>query len=268
MPIHRSSSFPRLNQPAQSLKRSKSIDHLNSSGHSTSSAISIGQGALQFARRHLRKGCCNLRAGYSGSTRPWIPRTPTVSLKLIQDLRAQCNGNVHDYVDSVMKAQFGNCGEASYLVCDYLTRAGLLALQDFNRVSLWPDDHSFVVLYQNADEKGLFPFNFSHWNESAVIIDAWMGICVAARHFPEVWCMMLDTMDAVDYELFNYFYDSECNTLLPKWIRASAAHWKQIPCSNKKIEADNTPRRNAARYWNKREGKPDENRIAFLQSPQ
>ncbi len=229
--------------------------------------MTIAQAALQFARRHQRKGCSNKRAGYSGSTRPWIPRVSSVSMKLIADLRAQYNDNLHDYVDSIMKAQFGNCLEASYLVCDYLIRAGLLASQDFNIVSLWPDDHIFVVLHQNADEEGQFPFNFSHWNENAVIIDAWMGICVAARHFPEVWCMMLDTMDAVDYELFDCFFDSECNNVLRKWIRASEAHWKRIPYVNKKFEFNQAPQQMAIRFWNKREGKPDENRMA-LQLPQ
>ena len=100
------------------------------------------------------------RAGYSGSTRPWIPRVPTVSGKLLNDLRAQWNGKVHHYVvNSVMPAKFGNCVEKAYLVYDYLIHGGLLAPQDIvNLVSFWPDSHVFVVLHQNADEKGSVPF--------------------------------------------------------------------------------------------------------------
>ncbi len=266
MPLKRSSSFPQLKEPAQSLERSKSIGNINS-GHSKSSTISTAQAALHFARMSQRNGCSNQRAGYSGSLRPWIPKVPTVSIKLMSELRSQYDakkGLSDKRVDYIMKAQFGNCGEKSQLVCDYLSRAGLLVFQDFNIVFLWPDDHHFVVLNQNADEKGKFPDSFSDWDENAVVIDAWAGICVAARHYPETWSMMLDTMDAVDYELLGVFYVDDCGERkeVRKWMRANADYWKQMPWINRKFQLYKAPPLHELyRVWNESTGKPEINKF-------
>ena len=100
-----------------------------------------------------------------------------------------------------------------------------------------------------------------------MVIDPWMGICVAARHFPEVWCMTLDTMDAVDYEFSSAFCDVEYEPALAyKWMRTNSAYWKRMLCTNQKFLATKKPSHRLIRLWNSSEGKPESDKFAKVNS--
>lgn len=195
---------------------------------------SIAQAAFRFANVHTSSGCGNIGVGHLSAIKSWTPSLPDADE--VDDIihasrQKRRKYNFEDYISEVKKVQVGNCGEKSKLVCYFLSQQpGPLT---YYRVSLWPNSHGFVVMDQEPSVIGGFPDNFNDWNDQAVIIDPWIGICAPARHYPELWQMKLDTMAAVGIELRTPFYEEG------KWVRADVSYWKNMLERNKKYATVN-----------------------------
>ncbi|WP_330924343.1 hypothetical protein [Candidatus Sororendozoicomonas aggregata] len=238
MPLDNSAISPRNHTP---LVRSKSVHRLNSTN---THATSIAQAALRFAKYHMRRGAGNLGAGHVNPVKSWTPCFSSENATLLDKVRQQTAKatNLSNLIRFIMKGGVGNCGEQSCLVYFYLNY-----LQDnppvCYMVKLSPDDHTFVVLHQHPDEQGLFPKNFSDWDEDAVVIDAWAGICVAARHYPDIWRMTLDTMGAVGIELDTIVSkNNKEGTEEFKWLVANDPFWRQMLDVNEKYQLGKQPK--------------------------
>lgn len=219
--------------------------------HSTSlykqSSTNYAQAALRFASAHTPLGSSNMGVGRLSAIKPWTPNLPDPEAidKVLEDSRDRVkrerrrkgkNYSLDDYVAEVARSQAGNCGEKSILVCYFLSQQPDPLI--YYRVSLWPNDYSFVVMDQKPNIKeGLFPCNFKDWDENAVVIDPWLCICGPARHYPDLWRMKLDTMAAVGIELSNG-YGSEGRN----WLKANSDYWQKVPDVNKKYVTGRTPR--------------------------
>ncbi|WP_330924344.1 hypothetical protein [Candidatus Sororendozoicomonas aggregata] len=238
MPLDNSVTSPRNHT---SLVRSKSVHRLNSA---TTHATSIAQAALRFARYHTRFGACNLGAGHVNPVKPWTPYFSPANARLLCEIRQQTARatDLCSYISIIMKGGVGNCGEQACLVHFYLHSLPENPPVCY-MVKLSPDDHTFVVLHQHPDEQGLFPKNFSDWDEDAVVIDAWAGICVAARHYPDIWRMTLDTMGAVGIELDTFVSeDGKEGKRKFKWLEANDPFWRQILDVNEKYQLGKQPK--------------------------
>ena len=219
MPFHRSASF-------QNLVQSQYGDEL---GNADPHKLSVAQAALRFANTHTSLGSSNLGVGHLTAIKPWTPRLldpDALNNILLSSRLERANCSLKDYVSAVTKSQVGNCGEKNILVCYFLLQQATPVICD--RVLLWPDDHEFVVLNQKPSEQGLFPENFNDWNDDAVVIDPWIGICASARHYPELWRMKLDTMAAVGIELRAPCFEKG------KWLKANVSSWKNMLDNNQK----------------------------------
>ena len=194
-----------------------------------------GSAALKFAKAYTPLGPNNQGSGQVAAPKAWTPvksvETKTLSKLAIDRLKANtpaqgCSmADVLAYAQLVMKEKAGNCFEQSALVCLFLSAypGNLL----FRLVRLQPPaDHIFVAIGQNPGGGGFFPDNFSAWNADAVVVDPWVGICVKARHYPEIWRMKLDVMGAVGEEL-------------PRsaggWLKANDASWRNAPTVHRKL---------------------------------
>ncbi len=219
MPFHRSASFQNLVQSQY--------------GHELDNAapqkLSMAQAALCFANIHTSLGSSNLGVGHLTAIKPWTPCLPdpdVINYMLLSSRPKRANCGLKDYVSAITKSQVGNCGEKNILVCYFLLQQATPV--KYHRVFLWPDDHEFVVLSQEPSEQGLFPENFNDWNDDAVVIDPWIGICASARHYPELWRMKLDTMAAVGIELRAPCFEKG------KWLKANVSSWKNMLDNNQK----------------------------------
>ncbi len=219
--------------------------------HSTSlykqSSTNYAQAALRFASAHTPLGGSNMGVGRLSAIKPWTPNLPDPEAidTVLKDSRDRIqrekqrqgeeNYSLDDYVAEVARSQAGNCGEKSILVCYFLSQQPDPLI--YYRVSLWPNDYSFVVMDQKPNIKeGLFPCNFKDWDENAVVIDPWLCICGPARHYPDLWRMKLDTMAAVGIELSYASRERQYN-----WLKANAGFWKTLLESNKKFVAERRP---------------------------
>ncbi|WP_330924246.1 hypothetical protein [Candidatus Sororendozoicomonas aggregata] len=218
--------------------RSQSINQL-CTGSTEPQKLGVAQAALRFANAHTSLGCGNQRAGHLSGIKPWTPELPDSKKaeKIIVNSRKSRENyflEEEEYIFEVAQSQAGNCGEKSSLVCFFLSQQPDFLI--YHEVSIWPADHTFVVMNQRPNRKGQFPDNFNDWNEDAVIIDPWLGICGPARHYPELWRMKLDTMAAVGVELSNGY-----GLISRKWHKANAELWQKMPESNKKFLASKRP---------------------------
>lgn len=199
-------------------------------------ADTAGQAALKFAKACTPLGPNNQSSGQLGPLKPWTPtrsmEKKTLSNMAIERLKANTPAQgctmaaVCDYAKLVMKERAGNCFEQSALVCLFLSM--FPGNPYFRLVRLAPPaDHIFVVIDQHPDGHGYFPDAFSAWSADAVAVDPWVGICVKARHYPEIWRMKLDVMGAVGEEL-------------PRatgygWHKANDASWRNAPTAHRKL---------------------------------
>jgi len=196
---------------------------------------SAPQAALKFARAYTPLGPDNQSSGQTAPVKPWTPaRTPAqkqdaklgvTTLKKIAPTQGCTMTSVFAYAREVMKTKAGNCLEQSALVCLFLSKYP--SNPNFRLVALAPPaDHVFVVIDQTPNGLGYFPDDFSAWNPNAVIVDPWVGICVKARHYPEIWRMTLDVMGSVGMEL---------PRAAGGWQKANDASWRTAPTLYQKL---------------------------------
>jgi hypothetical protein len=195
--------------------------------------VTLAQAALAFAKACTPHGPDNQAVGQLSAPKPWNPgRSPATrqDAKLaVADLKklapnAGCSmDDVVAYGREVMKRGAGNCLEQCAAAALYL--AGQREQPPFRLVYLAPPaDHIFVVLGQAPAGDGSFPDAFAQWSAGAVVVDPWVGICVKARHYPEMWRMKLDVMGAAGEELAG-----------GGWKKANAAYWKTAPTAHRKL---------------------------------
>lgn len=227
MPIQRSASL-------QNLVQSQYVHELVS--RAAPQQPSIAQASLRFANVHTSLGSGNIGVGHLSAIKPWTPSLPDADE--VDDIihasrQKRKKYNFEEYISEVKKVKVGNCGEKSNLVRYFLSQQpGPLI---YYRVSLWPNSHCFVVMDQEPSVEGLFPDNFNDWNDQAVIIDSWAGICAPARHYPELWHMKLDTMAAVGIELRTPSHEQG------NWLKADVPYWKNMLEKNKKYVSAKRP---------------------------
>lgn len=223
MPLQRSTSLQNLVQ----------FQYVHEASRAAPQQPSIAQAALRFANVHTSSGSGNIGVGHLSAIKPWTPSLPDadeVDDIICVSRQKRKKYNIEDYVSEVKKVQVGNCGEKSKLVCYFLSQQPSPPV--YYRVSLWPNSHNFVVMDQEPGVEGGFPDNFNDWNDQAVIIDPWIGICAPARHYPELWQMKLDTMAAVGIELRAPFHQEG------DWVKADVPYWKNMLERNKKYATD------------------------------
>lgn len=223
MPLQRSASL-------QNLVQSQYVhEQVSRAAHQQTS---VAQAAFRFANVHTSLGSGNIGVGHLSAIKSWTPSLPDADevddiIHVSRQKRKNCN--LEDSISEVKKVKVGNCGEKSRLVCYFLSQQpGTLT---YYHVSLWPNNHSFVVMDQEPNVIGGFPDNFNDWNDQAVIIDPWIGICAPARHYPELWQMKLDTMAAVGVELRTPSHEEG------EWVKADVSYWKNMVERNKKYAA-------------------------------
>ncbi len=229
MPLHRFTSLQNLIQPHYVHEQVSSA---------APQQPGIGEAALRFANAHTPLGSSNQRVGHLSAMKPWTPQLPDpeVAEEVIDQLRDQAfRLSNSEFISEIQRGQAGNCGERCQLVCYFLSQQPDPPI--YYRVTLHPGDHGFVALNQKPTKQGLFPDNFNDWNDDAVIIDPWIGICAPARHYPELWRMKLDTMAAVGIELSNGYGPEGRN-----WLKANSDYWQKVPDVNKKYVTGRTPR--------------------------
>ncbi|WP_330924235.1 hypothetical protein [Candidatus Sororendozoicomonas aggregata] len=199
--------------------------------------LSMAHAALRFANAHTPLGCSNQGVGHLDAIHPWTPDLPDSKKAekiILKSRKKRKNYFFQERVVEIAKSQAGNCGEKSALVCFFLSQQPNRPI--YYRVSLWPADHTFVVINQRPSKEGLFPDNFNDWNDDAVIIDPWVGICGPARHYPELWRMKLDGMAEVGVELSNGY-----GLIKRNWLKANAELWQTMPDRNRKYVANKCP---------------------------
>ncbi|WP_330924345.1 hypothetical protein [Candidatus Sororendozoicomonas aggregata] len=243
MPLHRSATLPRQRRTRSLLVRSESLHKLESA---SPCSYSLAQAALRFAKHHTPRGSANQGAGHVKQAKPWTPYFPPENRALVAQLRYRrktevSGANADDkYVELIKEAKVGNCTEQSFLVYYFLLHQH--NPPECHMVSLSPGDHVFVVLNESPNEEYLFPDHFNDWREDAVIIDAWVGICVAARRYPDVWRMTLDTMAAMGIELCLDTGNDEGSRDIYQWLEANTPCCRQMLDVNKKYRFGKEPK--------------------------
>jgi hypothetical protein len=82
----------------------------------------------------------------------------------------------------------GNCYEQAILAYDYLHDNLKEAGVTLDIASLKPPgNHNIVTINQPKNSEGIYPKEFSDWNEDAFVVDPWAKIACPAREYPKEW---------------------------------------------------------------------------------
>ena len=193
--------------------------------------ITLAQAALKYAKSATTNGPNNIGSGQLSAPKSYTPKrdpgermaasASIMHLKTMAPAKGCAMKDVLDYGRQVAKSGAGNCLEQCAAAAVYLSGQNV---PSFHLVSLAPPaDHVFVVIGQDP-AGGKFPDDFSAWNADAIIVDPWVGICVKAQNYPEVWKMKLEVMGAVGQEM----------SAASGWKKADDAYWKTAPLAHAK----------------------------------
>ena len=196
--------------------------------------VTVAQAALRYAKACTTMGPNNQGSGQLSAPKAWTPRRDPMQrmmasgaimeLKLTAPQRGCSMDEVVAYGRKVATSQAGNCLEQCAAAAVYLS--GRQDAGPFNLVELAaPADHVFIAMDQPENPDHTFPDNFALWDANAVVIDPWAGICVKARHYPEIWRMKMEIMGAVGEELSS----------AGGWMKANNAYWTTAPTAHAKL---------------------------------